>query len=164
MTNREVWKSSWFDFAFAKIKPTDPLILAKQAARRKRKWPDSSGMSLVKRGRCRHSLGVSDIDALGLLGFGGGIWIGRNWSKENIGVLDLLVLDDLVWCSITRFGFMVSRMYGWIDGSSKSSQRMCSMGLHMMLRILSKDYNICMYVFLMWERAQPRGIGVCLGK
>ncbi len=24
--------------------------------------------------------------------------------------------------------------------------------------------NICMYVFLMWERAQPRGIGVCLGK
>ncbi len=28
--------------AFAKIKPTDPLILARHAARRKRKWPDSS--------------------------------------------------------------------------------------------------------------------------
>jgi hypothetical protein len=32
--------------AFAKIKPTDPLILARHAARRKR--PDSSGMSLAK--------------------------------------------------------------------------------------------------------------------
>ena len=31
--------------AFAKINPTDPLILAKQAARRKRNWPDSSGKS-----------------------------------------------------------------------------------------------------------------------
>jgi hypothetical protein len=29
--------------AFAKIKPTDPLILPRHAARRKRKWPDSSG-------------------------------------------------------------------------------------------------------------------------
>ena len=34
--------------AFAKIKPTDPLILARHAARRKRKWPDSSGMSFAK--------------------------------------------------------------------------------------------------------------------
>ncbi len=34
--------------AFAKINPTDPLILAKQAARRKRNWPDSSGMSLAR--------------------------------------------------------------------------------------------------------------------
>jgi hypothetical protein len=33
---------------FAKIKPTDPLILARHASRRKRKWPDSSGISLVK--------------------------------------------------------------------------------------------------------------------
>jgi hypothetical protein len=33
--------------AFDKINPNDPLILAKQAARRKRKWPDSSGISLV---------------------------------------------------------------------------------------------------------------------
>jgi hypothetical protein len=31
------------------------------------------------------------IDALGLLGFGGGIWIGRYWRKGNIRVLDLLV-------------------------------------------------------------------------
>ncbi len=28
--------------AFAKIDPTDPLMLAKQTVRRKRKWPDSS--------------------------------------------------------------------------------------------------------------------------
>ena len=34
--------------AFAKINPTDPLILGKQAARRKRKWPDSSGISLPR--------------------------------------------------------------------------------------------------------------------
>jgi hypothetical protein len=34
--------------AFAKIKPTDPLILARHAVRRKRKWPDSSGISLAK--------------------------------------------------------------------------------------------------------------------
>jgi hypothetical protein len=34
--------------AFAKIKPTDPLILDTHAARRKRKWQDSSGMSLDK--------------------------------------------------------------------------------------------------------------------
>ncbi len=34
--------------AFAKINPTDPLILAKQATRRKRKWLDSSGMSLAR--------------------------------------------------------------------------------------------------------------------
>jgi hypothetical protein len=33
--------------AFAKIKPTDPLILARHEARRKRKWPEESGMSLV---------------------------------------------------------------------------------------------------------------------
>ena len=33
---------------FVKINPTEPLILSKQAARRKRKWPDSSGMSLDK--------------------------------------------------------------------------------------------------------------------
>jgi hypothetical protein len=32
--------------AFTKINPTDPLILDKQTARRKRKGPDSSGMSL----------------------------------------------------------------------------------------------------------------------
>ena len=36
------------DEAFAKINPTDPLILAKQAARRKRKLPDSSGISLAR--------------------------------------------------------------------------------------------------------------------
>ncbi len=35
--------------AFAKINPTDPLILAQQVARRKRNWSDSSGISL---GRC----------------------------------------------------------------------------------------------------------------
>jgi hypothetical protein len=34
--------------AFAKINLTDPLKLAKQAVRRKRKWLDSSGTSLVK--------------------------------------------------------------------------------------------------------------------
>ncbi len=34
--------------AFAKINPTDPLILAKQVARRKRKWQDSSGISLAR--------------------------------------------------------------------------------------------------------------------
>ena len=34
--------------AFAKIKPTDPLILDRHSARRKPKWSDSSGMSLVK--------------------------------------------------------------------------------------------------------------------
>jgi hypothetical protein len=45
----------------------------------------------VVRGHCRHSLGVSDIDTLGLLGFGGGIWIGRHWSEVNIGYLDFLV-------------------------------------------------------------------------
>jgi hypothetical protein len=33
---------------FVKINPTDPLILARHTARRKRKWPDSSGMSLDK--------------------------------------------------------------------------------------------------------------------
>ena len=33
---------------FAKIKPTDPLILARHAERRKRKWTDSSGMSFAK--------------------------------------------------------------------------------------------------------------------
>jgi len=52
--------------AFAKIKPTDPLILAKQAARRKRKVTDSSdkkkltffndsGMSLAKADASRYS-------------------------------------------------------------------------------------------------------------
>ncbi len=35
------------------------------------------------------------------------------------------------------------------------------MGLQMMLRVLSKNYNIYMYVFLMGERTQPIGIGVC---
>jgi hypothetical protein len=55
---------------------------------------------------------TSDIDALGLLGFGGGSWIGRNWSEMNIGFLDFLVLDELVWGSIARFGFMMSQMYG----------------------------------------------------
>ena len=30
-----------------------------------------------------------------------------------------------------------------------------------MLRILSKNYKICMYVFLMWESAQPIGIEIC---
>ncbi len=34
--------------SFVKINPTDPLMLAKQVARRKRNWPDSSGMSLVR--------------------------------------------------------------------------------------------------------------------
>jgi len=42
---------------FAKINPTDPLRLAKQAARRNRNWPDSSGSSLaradVSRWACR---------------------------------------------------------------------------------------------------------------
>ncbi len=33
--------------AFAKIKPTDPLLLVRHAVRRKRKWPDSSGMWIV---------------------------------------------------------------------------------------------------------------------
>ncbi len=33
--------------AFAKINLTDPLIFATQANRRKRKWLDSSGMSLA---------------------------------------------------------------------------------------------------------------------
>jgi hypothetical protein len=33
---------------FVKIKPTDPLILPRHTARRKRKWPDTSGMSLAK--------------------------------------------------------------------------------------------------------------------
>jgi hypothetical protein len=32
--------------SFVKINPTDPFILAKQVARKKRKWIDSSGMSL----------------------------------------------------------------------------------------------------------------------
>ena len=64
----------------------------------------------------------------------------------------------------TKYETDVWMMYGWMDGSSKCYQRMCSIGLQMMLRILSKNYNICMYVFLMWERAQPRGIGVCLDK
>jgi hypothetical protein len=32
--------------SFAKIKPTDPLILTRHTVRRKRKCPDSSGMSL----------------------------------------------------------------------------------------------------------------------
>ncbi len=31
---------------FAKIKPTDPLILGRHTSRRKRKWPDSSAKSL----------------------------------------------------------------------------------------------------------------------
>jgi hypothetical protein len=34
--------------AFTKIKPTDPLILGRHAAPRKRKWMDSSGMLLGK--------------------------------------------------------------------------------------------------------------------
>jgi hypothetical protein len=34
--------------AFAKINPTDPLILAKQAEREKRNWPDSSGITLAR--------------------------------------------------------------------------------------------------------------------
>ncbi len=34
--------------AFAKTQPTDPLILGRHVARRKRKWPDSTGMSLGK--------------------------------------------------------------------------------------------------------------------
>jgi hypothetical protein len=33
---------------FDRIKPTDPLILTRHAARRKRKWSDSSGMSFSK--------------------------------------------------------------------------------------------------------------------
>ncbi len=33
---------------FATINPTDPLMLGKQAVRRKRNWPDSSDMSLVR--------------------------------------------------------------------------------------------------------------------
>jgi len=43
----------------AKINPTDPLILAKQAARRNLNWSDSSGISLaraeVSRWACRNS-------------------------------------------------------------------------------------------------------------
>ncbi len=38
--------------AFAKINPTDPLIFAKQANRRKQKWLDSSGMSLGQVDQC----------------------------------------------------------------------------------------------------------------
>ena len=34
--------------AFTRIKPTDPLILGRHTSRRKRKWSDSSGMSLDK--------------------------------------------------------------------------------------------------------------------
>ncbi len=37
---------------FAKINPTDLLILGKQATRRKRKWLDSSGMSVADASRC----------------------------------------------------------------------------------------------------------------
>jgi hypothetical protein len=33
---------------FVKIKPTDPLILVRHTVRRKRKCPDTSGMSLGK--------------------------------------------------------------------------------------------------------------------
>ena len=33
---------------FAKIKPTDPLMLDRHTTRRKRKCPDSSGMSFAK--------------------------------------------------------------------------------------------------------------------
>ncbi len=43
--------------SFAKINPTDPLILSKQSTRRKRKWVDSSGVSLpssdVSRCECK---------------------------------------------------------------------------------------------------------------
>jgi hypothetical protein len=45
--------------AFAKINPTDPLILAKQAARRNLNFSDSSGISLARaeasRWACRNS-------------------------------------------------------------------------------------------------------------
>jgi hypothetical protein len=56
--------------AFAKINPTDPLTLVKEAARRKRKWVDSSGMPLAradasrcscknnKRRKSRHKCGL----------------------------------------------------------------------------------------------------------
>ncbi len=58
-------------------------------------------------------------------------------------------------------GVMLSLMSGWIDGFSKNSQRIRSMGLQINLGILSKNYKICMYVFLMWERAQPIWIEIC---
>jgi hypothetical protein len=46
---------------FAKIKPTDPLILDRHTAWRKRKWPDSSGMSCVNCNRYKDD-GVRSVN------------------------------------------------------------------------------------------------------
>jgi len=67
-------------------------------------WRCRAWLYIVERGRCGHSLGVSDIEGIGLLGSGGWI-LGMGYSaagfvgigtRFTISFLDFVALTDLV--------------------------------------------------------------------
>ena len=82
------------------------------------------------------------------MGFGGGIWIGRNWSEVNIG--SRFLGFSMSWSGVRSHGWIHDVCDVWMNRwVLKKLSKDVFDGLAEYVKNMAKNFNICMYVFLM---------------